>query len=559
MSFSCVKSSFNSFCSNEIIISHINNLTLISNFISFETCKFANLHILRLLQNNQPIPIFNQQFFYRCACLVSSFKSRKAKSISDIPLLKSFDIYKSSLPSDHVVPFRDNLARIINYMSKEFVTATINHLTLNFYKRFRTFIKHRYSDEDCKEVSKYVYASSYEGENRIILKYRNMLNNLPPYENNIKKDPSLVLKIYYKILRYNESHGLKVFSLLPDKRYNTSYITIDKNALIDILKDIGLYNKKKDVDYHWNKYFNISKYETENRKFRYFSTDGKYVSITLEVTRKQKKLLKEKKINYKNYDNIIGLDPGLRNLFVCSYNDTYDTIKCSSRQYYNDTLVNQTNFSKNNTYERNPDVLEYMRNLPSGKTSNLDTYLVHLKYCLKDYQKILQFHHENPFRKWKFTRWKMKKKVITDLCKKISNKNKITDKDNTIVGFGNWSNPHDSIIRGHRRGPVLELKKELAKWTKVIDVDEFRTSKLCCLCYKETEKMKYDGIRVNSVLRCKNNECKNIIDRDINGSNNILLMLERELKGKKRKKEFIKGNKLTTTLDDQQDCPKERE
>jgi hypothetical protein len=41
------------------------------------------------------------------------------------------------------------------------------------------------------------------------------------------------------------------------------------------------------------------------------------------------------------------------------------------------------------------------------------------------------------------------------------------------VGFGNWSNPRDSIIRGHCRGPVKEIKNKLQKSCEVVDVDEF--------------------------------------------------------------------------------------
>jgi hypothetical protein len=46
-----------------------------------------------------------------------------------------------------------------------------------------------------------------------------------------------------------------------------------------------------------------------------------------------------------------------------------------------------------------------------------------------------------------------------------------------LVGFGNWSNPRDSILRGP---PVKEIKDKVQKWYEVVDVDEFQTSKLCC-------------------------------------------------------------------------------
>jgi hypothetical protein len=42
-----------------------------------------------------------------------------------------------------------------------------------------------------------------------------------------------------------------------------------------------------------------------------------------------------------------------------------------------------------------------------------------------------------------------------------------------IVGVGNWSNPRDSVVRGHRRGLVKEVKDKLQKWCEVMDVSKF--------------------------------------------------------------------------------------
>jgi transposase len=90
---------------------------------------------------------------------------------------------------------------------------------------------------------------------------------------------------------------------------------------------------------------------------------------------------------------------------------------------------------------------------------------------------------------------------------------------------------------------------DLRKWCKVIDVNEFRTSKLCCKCHNETEKVSYNGVKVNSVLRCCNNECGMIIDRDINGCKNILKMLMISLNKMDKPEAFKKTNKSLPSLD----------
>ena len=115
----------------------------------------------------------------------------------------------------------------------------------------------------------------------------------------------------------------------------------------------------------------------------------------------------------------------------------------------------------------------------------------------------------------------LKKRTMNELCKKITGKNKINDHKKVLIGFGDWSSQKDSIIRGHHRGPVVSLKNELKKWCALKLVDEYNTSKLCCKCESETEKVSYNNVKINSVLRCRNNECGIVIDRDINGCKNI--------------------------------------
>jgi hypothetical protein len=46
-------------------------------------------------------------------------------------------------------------------------------------------------------------------------------------------------------------------------------------------------------------------------------------------------------------------------------------------------------------------------------------------------------------------------------------------------GFENWSSQKYSIIRGHRGGPVVALKRELKRCCKLKLVDEYCTGKMC--------------------------------------------------------------------------------
>jgi hypothetical protein len=107
----------------------------------------------------------------------------------------------------------------------------------------------------------------------------------------------------------------------------------------------------------------------------------------------------------------------------------------------------------------------------------------------------------------------------------ITMKQTETDPKKVIVGFGNWGNPRDSIIQGHCRGAVKEIKEKLKRWCELEDIDEIWMSKLCCCCHHETAKVKYNDKEVNSVLCCSNNKCGITIDRDNNWASNIFMLL----------------------------------
>jgi hypothetical protein len=477
---------------------------------------------------------------------------RKSKDNNIHEFDETFNIYKTCYPQEYTFASRDYLGAIINYMDKQMVISSINHLVLNFYKRFSTYIKHKYnlSNKDAYVVCKNIYEEEYTGTDEIVLRYRNILGNEPPYENYIKKDPSRVIKLYNIILTFNLENNYKLFNLLPNKNaFTMSYITIDKTGLKDLLSSL----KIKVADFnvnprnYWENFFNIDSFETKNKNFNFFLTDGKSVSVVLETVKKREKKkcknkVEESEINIDDFETILGLDPGLRYPFVGCNNRNDNIISCSGRQYYHDTGINKVNESQKRCYKKDEEISSFIRNMPCGKTNNLVDFTTHLKYCLKKLDKALEFHYKNPFRKWKFTKFIKEKKKFNQLCKMISDKEKIREPNKTLVGFGNWSNPKDSIIRGHRRGPVKKLKRELRRWTKVVDVDEYRTSKLCCACHAETEKVSFNGSKVNCVLRCKSNECGMVIDRDINGCKNILKVFLSLLKDKKRPLEFQRGN-----------------
>ena len=586
-SFKTVKMTLNTICSNDLLKGRINEFVLNANKIMFESYCLSNLHIIKLINQNKQIPILNQDFFQHCSQMVSFQYRRKNNIPDDIELQDTFNFYNSSRPIGFQPGFRDNFGAIINYISKDMYVSTTNHLVLNFYNRLRKFIRTKYdlTGEQTYKLIKEIYSvEKYSGRNIIIQKWKDKLNNTPPTAFNVKKNPSFILYAYNDILNYFNEHNseiknkeIRVFSLLPNKNsFTMSNITIDKSVLKDIIMSFeenniiddevisSIYNQKSndrkkatidDPKLHWKQLFQIKNIKEFSGMIK---TDGNSVSILYEKERT--KIIKKKKnlkgvssiddkdydvsnINLNDFDSISAYDPGFRNM--CVGTNSYekkenDIIECSSNNYYHDCKVNISNQKKKIIYKRNTFVTDFFKEMPSKKTNNMNSYIEYIIYSLTGLTKCLKFHLEKPFRKLKFTSYIYKQKTINELCKKITGKNHINDKKRVLVGFGNWSSQKDSIIRGHRRGPVVSLKRELKRWCKLKLVDEYCTSKLCCRCDSETEKVSYGKVKVNSVLRCKNNECGIVIDRDVNGCKNIFKIFICALDGKKRPEAYCR-------------------
>ena len=192
-SFKTVKMTLNQFCSNKDIKCRINEFVLNANKIMFETYAFANLHIIKCLNQNKDIPLINQTFFQNCCCFVTNMYNRNMKNPDDVEMNDTFNLYSNCRPDKYKPPFRDYNGILINYIKKDMIIATTNHLVLNFYNRITKYIKHKYNFDNKKTYSivKQLYEKEYSGNDKIIIEWRNRLNNLPPTEKNVKKNPKL--------------------------------------------------------------------------------------------------------------------------------------------------------------------------------------------------------------------------------------------------------------------------------------------------------------------------------------------------------------------------------
>ena len=565
--FTCIKSSWKSFCKNNLLADTIvEDILPKINTISFLSYKLLNYHFTRLLEENKPLPEIKQNLFYQACCMVSRLKYTKDTTDTTTELYESFSQMKEYITD--ALPARDYLCLgYITNLNKLQLTMTNNHLKLNFYNRFRKYLKLRTGETDNAVVYhwlKDIYEVKYEGKNTFILYMREWLKYTPT-EANIVKHSNHFVKIYYSILKefekYPETKGVRTFTLLPHKQgFTQSHITICNAGLENTLKyianelkcannniDSGLDVKKfaENSSDYWKELFNITKYETKNKKFGYtILTDGK--SVVLQMRKPLQPEKTSTQYTEQQYDNFLGIDPGIRAL-ITSYDTNDKVIQVSTREYRHKSKMISACKKRENWYKRWEHYDEW-KLIPTIKTSKSRVMREYFKYVFPRLRTFTEFHIEKGFRNLNFTSYCRSKATLAKICERISGVTKKTKHVKTLVGFGDYSQQH-GLVKSHPTTPILRLKKELRRYCKVVDIDEYKTSKTCSSCNKEIvlyrnriQRQKMGVLEpiakmtnIHSVIRCKHNECKLCcMDRDINASKNILGLLLNQYRGEER-------------------------
>ena len=565
--FTCIKSSWKSFCKNNLLADVIvEDILPKINTISFLSYKLLNYHFTRLLEENKPLPEIKQNLFYQACCMISHLKYTKDTTDTTTELYESFSQMKEYITD--ALPARDYLCLgYITNLNKLQLTMTNNHLKLNFYNRFRKYLKLRTGETDNVVVYhwlKDIYEVKYEGKNKFILYMREWLKYTPT-EANIVKHSNHFVKIYYSILKefekYPETKGVRTFTLLPHKHgFTQSHITICNAGLENTLKyianelkcannniDSGLDVKKfeENSNEYWKELFNITKYETKNKKFGYtILTDGK--SVVLQMRKPVKPEKTATQYTEQQYDNFLGIDPGIRAL-ITSYDTNDKVIQVSTREYRHKSKMIYACKKREGWYKKWEHYEEW-KLIPTIKTSKTSVMKEYFKYVFPRLQIFTEFHIEKGFRNLNFTSYCRSKATLAKICECISGVTKKTKHVKTLVGFGDYSQQH-GLVKSHPTTPILRLKKELRRYCKVVDIDEYKTSKTCSSCNKEIVlyrnriQRKKMGVlepiakmtNIHSVIRCKHNECKLCcMDRDINASKNILGLLLNQYRGEER-------------------------
>ena len=110
-----------------------------------EAYLLANVHVVRLCSAGIPLCKLNQTFFRRCLSAVSVSEKEKPE-VDDFELRMSIKLYRSWRPQGYVPPVSTHLATGFQQQaSQQMATNMRNSTVANFYRRFKRYLKVRYS------------------------------------------------------------------------------------------------------------------------------------------------------------------------------------------------------------------------------------------------------------------------------------------------------------------------------------------------------------------------------------------------------------------------------
>jgi hypothetical protein len=255
--------------------------------------------------------------------------------------------------------------------------------------------------------------------------------------------------------------------------------------------------------------------------------------------------LNKEQIDKLENSNWIVVDPGKKNLLFMKnklgkklrYSNITHLTKTKRLKYHNKLKkykdINKVTEIENKLSLYNSKTCDYNKFLNYVKNKNIVNYKLFNKYEDEIYRKHKWFSYIN------------RKRAETDLIKLIKrtygkvNGHKIPSKD-IILCYGDWS--CGKQMRGRISTPNLGLKRKLAEYFTVYNLDEFRTS---ILNHKTENKSgnlhlsdKTGKIRkLHSVLTCQGKTSLECVNRDDNSVNNMIKIVNYFLEHNNEKEE----------------------
>jgi len=205
--YSSIKMSLNSFLTQDGYLLPICDAVNAMKKMTIEAYIFANLHVIRLLQENKPVCLLDATFFYNCLALVAGNNPEH-----EIPEMReSAIIYMKCRPSNYRTTDRSILGGTMKNCSLQMATATKNHVSMNLYKRMKRYCWLKFDMDPSEQYEflkdifddKYVPQYGNNGRPIDVIK-QHFIQSMPrPTTSNMQNYPERFMKVLWEIERFN--------------------------------------------------------------------------------------------------------------------------------------------------------------------------------------------------------------------------------------------------------------------------------------------------------------------------------------------------------------------
>jgi hypothetical protein len=576
-----IKTSLKSISLKPETILTINKYCKNLNLITIHTYQFLRLYLLHKYHTNQELPTIDSTFIEHIIKTVA-VGDKRGRKFTDEELSAFYEThYKQTIQGDKLS--YSKYGNTIGYTATSVLTCFENNIKEHFAKRLQRFINISFetdimSKEEKQELykqTKLIWSDLIYNTDTSIGIYKEWKDTHKSFliPKDVKKNVHYDLEcqphhyifpMIYMNLKLEENDK-KRFQFCPLRTsLIPKYMTMDTKTLVTMLVDTAeleisqtelvkrINDNKEKV---WGSLFDMKKINSLMNTDKYIfnhmiSTDGVGCSITflrkdlkgktipqneLKVDNSYKYIteLSNKELNHLKDYNKVAIDPG-KNCLMYMIDEKGNTMQYSKLQRRIETYAKK---KRNILMESMEENKIKKKEEPLSQTCSMSCdyakFIDYLKVRNKVNAELQIYYEQELFRKlrWRSHTYTQKSESI------LINKMKRIFGKKTIIGFGSFQQTQQ--MKHCMPTPNKGLKNLLSKHFKLCIVDEFRTSKTCshCLegetCYtkqRENPRPFREGlVNVHGLLTCKKcseSSHSHLINRDLNGSRNILTLMK---------------------------------
>ena len=383
----------------------------------------------------------------------------------------------------------------------------------------------------------------------------------------VSEQPETYLPFLFRMLRDLEADNdkeFRLYSLLPQKKVRPLNITINNTILKELHKylsqdrviNFAEFEEVNGTDL-WNYYFDINPIVKRNKCFEQeIVTDCMSASLLVSREKKDRENItpqnarKAARDAFNHAERVVAVDPG-RNPIISAVvhddnafdelmdqnNTHHETLEWGRKEHYHECGFRRRTIMTNLWMKKSDLITNYNTffntNALTTKTSNLHKYKQNAAHVLANLYSVLDFYSSKRFKRLKWKTYIRTQQAYEKIVAKLKG-----GVENTLVIWGNAKFPSNG--KGSPSVPTSTLLKKVKARVKVLEQDEYKTSKLNCCCWSEATPMFLDGRRSHHLRVCNNVNCsRRVWDRNTSAAINILFLFKNyNVDGKETPEEF---------------------